>query len=94
MIGAVIVLVLIGPLAENGLDDRPPVGMLIGMLTCGGAVVSGLVSLVGLGLGAAGVCRGNRKRTFAYLEMILNGLILLGTGALFLIGLVVSGALR
>jgi hypothetical protein len=46
-----------------------------------------LACVVGLSLGVAGVFQEDRNRTFAVVGIILNGLVILGTVALILIGM-------
>jgi hypothetical protein len=60
--------------------------VMIGAVVCLGL----LIALVGLGLGIAGVCQSNRKKVFAVIGLIFNGLILLGGGLLALIGIAMS----
>jgi hypothetical protein len=98
IIGLVVVVIvllmilLVGVLSTSrtNRNTAETMGMMTGLLVCGGAVAS----LVGLGLGLGGVFQENRNRVFAIIGLILNGLIILGTAALFIIGMLVSGAFR
>jgi hypothetical protein len=98
IIGLVVVVIvllmflLIGVVAASraNRDTAHTMGVMTGLFVCAGAVAS----LVGLGLGMGGVFQGDRNRTFAVIGLILNGLILLGTAVLFLIGMAVGGAFR
>src|SRR5207237_120752 len=78
-----------GVLASNraNRNTAETMGVMTGLFVCGGA----LASLVGLGLGMAGVFQEDRNRTFAVIGLILNGLIILGTAALFIIGMAFAG---
>ena len=95
IIGLVVVVIillmvlLIGVLASNraNRNTAETMGVMTGLFVCGGA----LASLVGLGLGMAGVFQEDRNRTFAVIGLILNGLIILGTAALFIIGMAFAG---
>jgi hypothetical protein len=98
IIGLVVVVIvllmflLIGVLASSraNRNTAETMGVMTGLFVCGGA----LASLVGLGLGLAGVFQEDRNRTFAVIGLILNGLIILGTAALFVIGMAVGGGFR
>jgi hypothetical protein len=98
VIGLVVVVIillmilLIGVLVSNraNRNTADTMAAMTGLFICGGA----LASLVGLGLGMAGVFQEDRNRTFAVIGLILNGLIILGTAVLFLIGMAMGGAFR
>jgi hypothetical protein len=98
VIGLVVVVIvllmvlLIGVLAANraNRNTADTMAAMTGLSICGGA----LASLVGLGLGMAGVIQEDRNRTFAVIGLILNGLIILGTAVLFLSVMAVSGGFR
>jgi len=95
IIGLVVVVIvllmilLIAVLASNraNRNTAETMGVMTGIFVCVGA----LASLVGLGLGMGGVFQEDRNRTFAVIGLILNGLIILGTVALFIIGMAFAG---
>lgn len=74
---------------QRDLQDSPAaVGLgLVGA----GVLVSALLYLLGLALGVAGVVQRRRKRLFAVLGLVLNGLIVLALVALTVFG--VAGVL-
>ena len=51
-----------------------------------------LITVVGLGLGIAGLVQRRRKKLFAALGTALNGLIVLGFVSLIVLGVVLGGA--
>ncbi len=57
-----------------------------------GFIVGVLLSFVGLGLGLAGVIQRRRKRLFAVIGAVLNGLVVLGVLSLVVLGVVLGGA--
>jgi hypothetical protein len=57
-----------------------------------GFIVGVLLSFVGLGLGIAGVIQRRRKRLFAVIGAVLNGLVVLGVVFLILLTVAVGGA--
>ncbi len=57
-----------------------------------GFIVGVLLSFVGLGLWLAGVIQRRRKRLFAVIGAVLNGLVVLGVLSLVVLGVVLGGA--
>lgn len=55
-------------------------------------LVSVLITVVGLGLGIAGLIQRRRRKLFAALGTALNGLIVLGVASLIVLALAVGGA--
>jgi hypothetical protein len=84
------VMVVIAGILETStpgiLDEEGPEVMMVG----GGFILGGLVLLLGLGLGIAGLCESRRKKVFAVLGLALNILALLGIGVLVVIGMLMD----
>ncbi len=57
-----------------------------------GILGSFLLYLLGLILGVAGIFQGRKKRLFGILGTVLNGLVLLAVGLLFVVGIFLSAA--
>ncbi|MEG2804681.1 hypothetical protein [Stenotrophomonas sp.] len=80
-------LVVLAGLAElstpGGMDETAPATVMLGL----GIFGAGLLEIVALALGVAGVLQRDRRRTFSILGMIFAGGVLLCTAALMLIGL-------
>ena len=55
-------------------------------------IVSVLLSFVGFGLGVAGVIQRRRKRIFAVIGAVVNGLVIAGVVVLILLSVAVGGA--
>lgn len=73
---------------QQDLQNSPG---FIGLALAGiGIFVCLLVSLVGFVLGVAGIVQGRRKRLFAILGSVFNGLVLLVFALLFLLGLLAA----
>lgn len=73
---------------QQDLQNSPG---FVGLALAGvGIFASLLVSLVGFVLGVAGMVQGRRKRLFAILGSVFNGLVLLAFILLFLLGLLVG----
>lgn len=72
------------PADPQSIDPSDPAIIAIQILGLG-FIVGVLLSFVGLGLGIAGMVQRRRKRLFAVIGGVLNGLVVLG-----IIGLVVS----
>lgn len=60
-----------------------PVAMSLGLAICGGV----LLGLVGVVLGIVGLVMRQRRRVFAIIGLVINGLILVGIGGLMVLGL-------
>ena len=94
IIGAIaVVLILLMILVAAAMAGKRPsrnaeetMEFMAGLFVCTGLVAS----LVGLGLGLAGVLQADRNRVFAVIGLVLNGLLLLGAAGLILIGAIVS----
>ena len=54
-------------------------------------LASVLITIVGLGLGIAGLIQRRRKKLFAILGTVANGLIVLAVASLIVLGLALSG---
>ncbi len=67
---------------------QPPQALLVpvGLMVIG----SGLMALVGTGLGIGGCCQRERKKVFAILGLVINGFLLLAGIGLMLVGLASS----
>jgi hypothetical protein len=73
--------------APNGqIDEKSAAAVGLGLVMIGGIIVA----LIGAGLGIAGVAQKGRKKVFAVLGLVFNGLIVLGVGAIIAIGLAVG----
>lgn len=71
----------------GGMDEDSPLVVLIGFAVIGCL----LANLVGLGLGIAGMIQRRRKKLFAILGAIFNGLVVLVVLAVIVLGLVLGG---
>jgi hypothetical protein len=67
----------------GGMQDTSPVAIMIGMAML---LIAGLL-VVGLGLGIGGLFQPDRRKVFAVLGAVFNGLVLLGGVTLVAIGL-------
>lgn len=67
---------------QGPLEDDSPEIVLIGL----GILGAGLLALIGLGLGIAGVAQRSRTRIFAVIGLIFNALIALGMVSLMAVG--------
>ncbi|MFB9327469.1 hypothetical protein ACFFSY_16185 [Paenibacillus aurantiacus] len=72
-----------GNMIEIDAAELGPQLMLGGLLMLG----SVLLALLGLILGIVGACMRNRRKAFAIVGIVLNGLLVVLVGALFLIGI-------
>lgn len=70
----------------GGMDEESPEAILIGLSIFG----AGLVNLVGVALGIAGLCTANHKRLFAILGLAFNVALLLGVCGLIAIGMAMA----
>lgn len=75
----------------NSIDESSPLASTFALLGLG-LIGSVLLTVVGFGLGVAGLIQRRRKRLFAILGTILNGLVVLGVIALFVLGFALGGA--
>ncbi|MBX6313172.1 MAG: hypothetical protein IRY99_09700 [Isosphaeraceae bacterium] len=87
-----VLVAMIGVIAylDASHQGRPPTDIekfLIGLMALGGVALG----LVGAVLGLAGVVQRYRRRGFAVLGLVLNGLLLLGVAGLLVLGLMVGG---
>jgi hypothetical protein len=81
-----VFLACVGVLAVNnpaGLDENSPEVIFLGLGLLGGF----FLSILGLVLGIVGLAQKNRKKAFAAIGVVFGSLILLGVGALFLLGI-------
>jgi hypothetical protein len=81
-----LLVVLLSVVVQANRAHRSTADAMLGISLLFGCVGL-LASVVGLGLGVAGVFQEDRNRTFAVVGIILNGLVILGTVALILIGM-------
>lgn len=98
VVGAPLVLSSTGALDAQSFDPADPQSIdlpnetLIALQVIGFGFLGGvLLSFVGLGLGIAGMVQRRRRRLFAIIGTVLNGLVVLGVLALILL-VVVAGA--
>lgn len=75
----------------NSIDQDSPLATTFALLGLG-LVGSMLLTVLGFGLGVAGLIQRRRKRLFAILGTVLNGLVILGVLALFVLGFALGGA--
>jgi hypothetical protein len=88
-LAVLFVLILAGVLtarAGGELDEESPEAMLVG----GALLVCLLGALVGAILGGVGLAQQRRKKIFAILGLCFNLLVLLGTGAIIVLGILLS----
>jgi hypothetical protein len=82
----VLVIAVAGVMASHApggeLDEKSPQAMVVGLLICG-CLISAIVGGV---LGAVGLTQRNRHKVFPALGLALNGLIILGTALLIILG--------
>ncbi|MFX3631921.1 MAG: hypothetical protein ACE3L7_07560 [Candidatus Pristimantibacillus sp.] len=76
-------------LIESMIQDSNSMVQIMMMIACIFGSVG--VAFIGLILGIIGACSNKRRKTFAVIGIVLNGLIVLGTVGLFFIG-ILSGA--
>jgi hypothetical protein len=80
---AIVVATVIQVNTPGGMSDESPEAAIIGLLVCGGI----LLSLIGAGLGIGGLCQPDRSKITAVLGLTFNGMIVLFVSALIAIGL-------
>jgi hypothetical protein len=81
-----VFLACIGVLAVNnpaGLNENSPEVAFLGLGLLGGF----FMSILGLVLGIVGLAQRNRKKAFAAIGVVFGSLILLGIGAIFVLGI-------
>jgi hypothetical protein len=66
----------------GGLDESAPATVLLGLALLG----AGLMEVVALALGIAGVLQRDRRKVFAILGMVFSAGTLLGTAGLMVLG--------
>jgi hypothetical protein len=81
-----VVVAILDASDQGGMDEDSPQAILLGAGLIGG----GILCLLGLALGIAGLCEGRRKKVFAVLGVVMNVLAILGVGVVMLIGLFVN----
>lgn len=77
-------------LIESMMEDSNSMVQIMLMIACLFGSVG--VAFVGLILGIIGACSNKRRKTFAVIGIVLNGLVVLGTVGLFIIGIVMGAA--
>ncbi|MBN1552965.1 hypothetical protein JW979_15935 [bacterium] len=85
LIFIIFVFVLAGMIAmsnPSGIPDDSPILMLIGFLV----IIGLMAAMIGIGLGIGGICTKTRKRLFAILGTVINGVIFLTVIFLFIVG--------
>lgn len=84
-----VVFVVAGVLETStpgGMDENSPVAMIVGLCMFG--LLFGCLISIGLGIG--GLCQTGRKKIFAVLGITFSAIIILGTIALIIIGLMMG----
>jgi hypothetical protein len=83
----IFILLLVAGVIESstpgGMDENSPVTIAIGLL----AIVFVFLSLVGLGLGIAGLFQSERRKVFAVLGTVFGLVTVLGTAAIIAVGM-------
>ncbi len=79
------------PADPQSIDPSDPAIIAIQILGLG-FIVGVLSSFVGLGLGIAGMVQRRRKRLFAVIGAVLNGLVVLGVIALVVLSIGLAGS--
>ena len=72
----------------GGMNEQSTMAMLIGFGALGGMAAA----VLGIVLGIGGLVQRDRKRLFAVLGLVLNGLTIVGVAGLILVGLLVQSA--
>lgn len=75
----------------TSIDQNSPLASTFALLGLG-LIGSVLLTVVGFGLGVAGLIQRRRKRLFAILGTILNGLVVLSVLTLFVLGFALGAA--
>ena len=83
MFGLVLLAGIMEASTPGGINEESPEAIMLGLCILGGI----LLSFIGLGLGIAGLFQGNRKKLFAVLGVIFNGMIVFGMCVLMGIGM-------
>lgn len=86
LIVAVIIAAVVEPI---NIQESYPIGILVGSLL----LIVFLLSLIGIGLGIAGLFQKKRKKVFSILGLIFNGIVFLGIFVLFIIGNIINNRL-
>lgn len=79
----IVMIVLAGMLAASGQSEDSLGFALVGL----GIIGMGVLLMVALGLGIAGVCMRDTKKLFAILGLVFSAVGLLGVGGIMLIGI-------
>lgn len=88
LITGVLMLVIVGVAGylemstEGGLSEDSPAAALVGL----GVIATGLVVLLGLGFGLAGLCQSDRRKPFAIVGVVINAIIIACTAGLIVLG--------
>lgn len=82
MFAVIVIMAATNPARFARPGDAGDLAIVIGLVFCGGWVVS----LAGLGLGIGGLCQTDRSRGLAIAGVILNSLVIVVVLVLFLIG--------
>ena len=98
VVGAPLVLSSTDALDPQSFDPADPQSIdlsnpaIIALQVIGlGFIIGVLLSFVGFGLGVAGLIQRRRKRPFAIVGAVLNGLVILGVVVLILLAVAVGG---
>ncbi|MAG57797.1 MAG: hypothetical protein CMJ83_16040 [Planctomycetes bacterium] len=87
---AILALMIIAGVMEastpGGLDDESPTIVLVGLLM----LAAGLLDLIAMGLGIAGLFQAERRKVFAVLGTAFSTLTVLGMVALVVVGVKVQ----
>jgi hypothetical protein len=70
----------------GGMNEESPTAIVLGLLVIG----VGLLVLLGLGLGIAGLFQSDRRKVFSVLGVVINAAIVAGTIGLMVLGAVVE----
>lgn len=66
----------------GGINEESLVAIVLGLFLLGGM----MMSLLGMGLGVAGLVQADRKKVFSTLGLLFNGMIIFGVISLMIIG--------
>lgn len=66
-----------------GRREEESLAVLLGLMACGGVVAG----IVGFCLGIAGLCQADRRKVFAILGVVFNGLVVLAVAFLLVLGM-------
>lgn len=88
-IAALVIGGIISTQNLSSFDETSPLAVVLGAII----ILSFVLSLLGLGLGIAGVCSRNKKKIFAILGVIFNLVFIITVTVLFIFGISQQGSL-